>query len=471
MKHLISALIALLITLNASSQIKEQTCHFGITFEISNNPSWGYGEPVVLTVEPNSPAAAAGIQPGDIIMEINRAATYLRDYATINSWLFDDRYESASFTIRNLNSYFKEYELPRRCRSVKSLDESTLASSFSFYSLEDVQERMFTLPLKLTGNSDVDYSDYHTFNFIEETDAPAIDTYINNQLEKVLVARGLVRTANDPDILIQTYYSYQTNPKFNPSRVNKTSSSTWRFDAKNEKMVLLPILSGDNPNAGEEGQFVLELGVRFFDQKFIDPKAPTQIWDVNVKEYLTSQYTLEEYARLHLPLIMMQFPYFADKNIAKYYVGFSKYNYTGLCYDMDNMKVITDVDRNSPAYNAGLRPGMTIERINKEKFIHSKDEVLNGYKRFIIETMKYRDPSTRFIDANKYPDCMYWNKKDYGEVAKILNKDVYAPSFKYLYGFNKYISDKADRAIIVETRNKVYSVTPEVRKSVVVRAL
>jgi len=470
MKHLFSSFIALLITLNVCSQINEQTCHFGITFEISNNPCWGYGEPVVLTVEPGSPAEAAGIQPGDIVMEINGAATYLRNYATINSWLFDDSSEIATFTIRNLNSYFREYELPRRCRSMKSLDESMLASSFSFYSLEDVQERLFTLPLRITTNKDVDYSDYHTFNFIEEPNAPEVDKYINNQLEKTLVAKGLVRTSNEPDILIQTYYSYQTNPKYNPSQ-KKTANSTWRYDVDNKKMVSVPALSGSNANADYEGQFVLDLGVRFFDQKIIDPNKPTQIWDVNVREYFTSQYTLEEYVKMHLPLIMMQFPYSADKNTAQYYVSFKKYNYTGLCYDMDNMKVITDVDRNSPAYNAGIRPGMTVERINKEKFVYSKDDILNGYKRFLVETMKYRDPSTRFTDANKYPDCMYWSRRHYGDVAKDLTKDIYVPSFKYLFGFNKYISGKSDKSIIIETRNKVYSVSPEIKTSVSIKAL
>lgn len=464
--------IALFLTVltNVQAQISEQTCHFGITFEISNNPNWGYGEPVVLTVEPNSPAEIAGIEPGDIIMEINGIATYLRNYQTINSWLFDDNVEMASFTVRNLNTYFKEYELPRRCRSIKAMDEAAMASSFSFYSLESTQDRKFTLPLKITTNKDVDYSDYHTFSFIEEANAPEVDKYINAEIEKVLLAKGLTRSSDSPDILVQTYYSYQTNAKYNPSR-KPENPHTWRYNPNKQEMVLLPVLSGSDANAENAGQFVLEFGIRLFDQKYIDANNPTQMWEGNVKEYLTSQYTLEEYVRMHIPLILMQFPYSADRLTADYLVSFKKYNYTGLCFNMDNLKTITDVDRNSPAYNAGLRPGMSIEKINKQKFVYSKDEILSGYKRFIVETMKYRDSSTRFTDANGFPDCMYWNRGDYGNVAKAMKKSIYCPSFNYLYFFENYVSGGAKNELTIETKSKIYKIIPEVRTNISLRAL
>lgn len=453
------------------TQISEQTCHFGVTFEISNNPNWGYGEPVVLTVEPNSPAEAAGIKPGDIIMEINGAATYLRNYQTINSWLFDENVEMASFTVRNLNTYFKEYELPRRCRSIKAMDESALASSFSFYSLENSQDRAFTLPLKITTNKNVDYSDYHTFNFVEEKNAPAVDKYINAEIEKVLIAMGLTRSSDNPDIIVQTYYSYQTNPKYNPGKKPQEPRS-WRYDSEKKEMVLLPILSGNDIARDYAGQFVLDFGIRFFDQKYIDPKNPTQIWEGSAKEYLTSQYTMEEYAKLHIPLIIMQFPYSEDRQTADYLVSFKKYNYTGLCYNMDDLKTITDVDRNSPAYNAGLRSGMTIEKINKDKFVYTKSDILAGYKRFIVETMKYRDPYTRFTDANKYPDSMYWNRSDYGKVAKAIKKNnIYASTFSYLYYFESYISGGAKNELTIETKSKVYQIVPDVKSYVTLRAL
>lgn len=470
MKKLLLTFVFSLIMLNVIGQGSGETCHFGMSFEISNNPSWGYGEPVVLSVDPNSPAEAAGIQPGDIIMEINGAATYLRNYETINSWLFNDKSSYAIFTIRNLNNYFKEYELPRKCRSNLSLDEADLASSFSFYSLEDTQDRVFVLPVTINTNSKVDYSDYHTFQFIEDQNAPSVDAYIKAQLISALKEKGLSHTDKDPDLLVQTSYAYKANPKYNPGRENPYKSS-WRFDPVTKKMVLLPILAGEDANAENGGQFVLELGIRFYDKKYVDPDKMTLIWESKAREFLTQQYALEEYVKVHLPLILMQFPYSANKTSCKYVASFKRYNYTGICYNMDNMKVITDVDKGSPAYNAGIRPGMTVERINDMKFNFTKDDIVSGYKRFLVETMKYRNPHSRFVDANGYPDCMYWNRDDYKKVEKALDNIIYAPVFNYLYGFQKYVPSRSDNTMIIETSSKVYSVKPEIKTSVSIRAL
>lgn len=467
MKRLFIIILFTVTLFNLTAQTYEQTCHFGITFEISNNPNWGYGEPVILTVEPNSPADVAGIKPGDIIMEINDAATYLRNYQTISSWLFNSTSDIATFTVRNLNTYFKEYELPRQCRAINSIGEADLASSFSFYSLENTQERAFVLPLKVTTSKDVDYSDYHTFNFIEDPNSTALDSRINALLEEALKQRGLTRSNDNPDILIQTYYTYQPNTKYNPS-VKLKEKNTWRYDPRVKEIVSLPILSGDDSNAEYNGQFALEFGIRFFDKKYIDPNTPTLIWEASVKEYLTSQFTLEEYIPIHAPLILMQFPYSKDKLSARYVVSAKKYYYTGLFFDTDNMNRITDVDQNSPAYRAGIRSGVTIEKINNEK-VYSKEDLSDGYKRFITETMQYRDPQTLFTDAKGFPDCMYWKASELDNVKKAFEKKIYAPTFKYLYSFEKYISGKPQTTISVETKIKKYTITPEERSYIDVR--
>jgi len=462
--------MAVILGLNA--QTGDRTCHFGLTFEISNNPNWGYGEPVVLTIEPNSPAEKAGIQPGDIIMEINGAATYLRNYQTIASWLFNSDSDIAVFTIRNLNTYFKEFELPRQCRLINSISEFDLATSFSMYNVENTQERAFVLPLKITTNKDVDYSDYHTFSFMQSPGAPEMDAYINTRLEDALSKKGLTMNNEDPDILIQTYYSLQPNVRYKSSLAKGTK--TWRYNALKKSMELLPILSGDDINAENEGQYILEFGIRFFDKKLIDPENPTQIWECSVREFLTGDLTLESYIDFHAPLILMQFPYSVDKVTARYVVSFKKYNYTGICYDVNDLKTVTDVDRNSPAYNIGIRPGSVMQKIDKQRFEYTKDELMNGYKRFIVETMKYRDQNTRFTDANGYPDCMYWRVRDYGNVKNAFQKSIYTPVFSYLYNFEKYVADKINRSIVIETQfegqKRKYTLTPDMKSSVSVRA-
>ena len=119
---LLLSIIAVSVT-SILAQFSEKQCYYGITFEVSKNQNWGFGELVITDVEANSPAEQAGIKIGDIIMEINGKATYLRDNQTIASWLFDGLRPEVTFTIRNMGAYFKEYPLMRRCVAVNSLNE------------------------------------------------------------------------------------------------------------------------------------------------------------------------------------------------------------------------------------------------------------------------------------------------------------------------------------------------------------
>lgn len=463
--------------LGISAQANRKYCDSGIIFEISNNPNWGYGEPVIIFVQPHSPADKAGVKVGDIIMEVNNSATYLRNSQTISNWLFDGSESEMKLTIRNVNTYFKEFDVRKDCKTLNSISEFELASVYSFYSIESTNDRSFALPLRVDPNTDVDFSDYHTFDFINEgNEVPEADYYINSQIEKALIERGLTRNTKDPDIIVQSYYSYQPNTKYD-SRSRSKSTKTWRYDWETGKMIQLPILSADDPNAEYKGHYILELGIRFFDKKYISPNKMTQIWDCKTTEYLTEEYSLQDYARLHAPLMMMQFPYGTAKTIAKYLVSTKTFNYTGMNFDKKDMKTITSVNEDSPAYKAGIRAGDVVERIGNVKFNYTKDELDNGYRRFIVESMKLRNPKTRFIDANGFPDCMHWSLNKYNEVTELFKKEsIYVPYFSYLYGFQKFVSGNTTlKSIEVEVKSgnnkKQVNIVPELQSSVVVKAL
>lgn len=465
------------IFLGVNAQSGGRLCDFGITFEISNNPGWGYGEPVVIDVEPFSPASLAGLKVGDVIMEVNSSATYLRNYLTIASWISDATTPDIRLTIRNVDTYFREFTIQRDCKSKNALSEFRLADAYAFYSLEDTNERSFSLPLMVNPNVNIDFSDYHTFDFLkDETVIPDIDYYINSQIEKALIGRGLVRDTKDPDIIVQTYYAYQSNVKYNTTSKTKIQYS-WRFDSESQDMIKVPILSSDDASAESKGQYILELGIRFFDKKFINKEKMTEIWDCHTREFVTEDYDIQEYTRIHAPLMMMQYPYSSSKASAKYVVSKKCFNYTGMNFDSRDISCITDVDIDSPAAQAGIKPGDRILKINQVKFNYSSSDLEKGYKRFIIESMSLRNPKTRFIDANGFPDCMLWSFNRYSEVAGLFKKEsLYMPAFSYLYAFNKYVSgDNSSQILEVELKRngekRTVKIAPQVRRSVVLKAL
>lgn len=461
-----------------SAQFVDKQCYYGISFEISKNPNWGFGELVITDVEANSPAEEAGIKIGDIIMEINGKATYLRDNVTIANWLFDNPWPEVTFTIRNMGAYFKEYPLVRRCLNVNSISEQQLSSLFSLYSLENTNSQKFTIPLQVKPTENVNYTDYHTFDFYTEENvlSPAIESGVTSLIEKELMAKGLVRDTNDPDIIIQTYYSAYPNARFTGlDNVEGEKKQVARFDSDRQKMVTLPIFDMHTSRIDVKGQYVIEYGFSFYERKYVNPGQMTQIWDCSIKDFLSEKMTLEEYARIHTPLMLMQFPYSESKTESSYEVRFNKYNYTGIYFNADDLTTVQDVVPNSPAFRVGIRAGHVIKKIDNTVFTHTKATLTKGYKLFVNDALKYRNVSTRFTNSEGYEDCMYWNKPYYADIAKLFSKKIYMTHFAYLYDFEPYVNPKYTGNMTVETwdgkQNRLFTISPEVKSSVIIRII
>jgi C-terminal processing protease CtpA/Prc len=461
----------LIFPLCTKAQNYEKSCYYGITFENSKNRNWGYGELVITGVEPGSPAEKSGIKINDIIMEINGQATYLRDNQTIASWLFDDMYSpEVKFTIRNMNTYFKEYPLTRKCIAINSVSEKQLSEIYSFYSLENTNRQTFTLPLHVNTHEDADFADYHTFDFYDAgTNVPAIDRQITALLEKELQAKGLVRDTSDPDIVVQAYYSYSPNSRYTGLDNPNYSPVSLRYDRDKNRLVPLRIFDPGDPKKESAAQYIVEYGFSFYDRKYIDSTKLTQIWDCNIKDYLSAQYSLSDYVKFHTPLMLMQFPYTGNKSGAQYIVEVNKYNYTGLYFDTDDLGYIKDIDSDSPAYAAGLRPGYIIQKINNKKFERNKDNLSAGYRLFIDNTMVFRDQSTLFTNTDGYTECMFWSPGCYTDIVKEFNNPDYPSQFSYLYYFEKYVSGKNDNNIKIEAwdgiQKRIFRIIPQVRQS------
>lgn len=471
MSRIVSIIIFSFLILQINAQTSPTVCRAGFAFEISNNPNWGNGEPIIINITPGSPAERAGLKLNDIILEVNGQGTYLKPHHTINAWMLDNDQSDIEISIRNLETDFRTIRIEKDCRSRNGIDESKLAPVFAFYSLEDVQNRTFHIPMKITTNENAVFSDYRTFDFAPVEDGtPAIDARISAIFERMLKERGLKRDQNDPDFIIQTFYSYQSNPSYNDNPSNATNDIPhWRFDIKNNKMVKLPLFSPTEVVKDSDVPYFLEFGYRFYDRKFVEPGEMIQIWECEVKERLKSNYGLENYLETNLPLILLKYPYPGNMNLATYEVNFLQYNYTGLNYDIDNISRVAYVDANSPAANAGIKPGDIIKNIQGVKMSNNLKALTNSYRLFINETMSYRNPNTKYTDTNGYKDCMFWEVSEYNQVAKTLGKKSYQTAFSYLFNFNQYIDWDTPSTLSIDierNRDKLnFDVKPEVYKS------
>lgn len=437
--------ILLIITFMTGSvwaQNGTSTCSLGFSFEISDNKSWGYKEPVVNGITPGSPAERAGLKLNDIILSVNKQGTYLKSYSTVLSW-FNSNEEEMTIAIRNFEHSFKEVTFMKDCRHSEAITEAQLAPVFAFYSLEDVQERRFLMPVKTTTNEDALFYNYRTFAFAPSDESTRdLDERINAIFIRALGAVGLEYSPEDPDFIIQTFYSYQNNSLF---KVNSPTFGSyqpvWRFDTRSHKTVKVPLYKPSEAVRVDDIAYNLAFGYRFYDRKFIEAGEMSLIWESEVKERLSSHYDLVDYLELNLPLMLLKFPYPGNLSYATYQVKYLKYNYTGIGYNMNDLKTIVSVDPGSPAAVAGIQPGDVVTNIQGQRFDHTSQSLTEGYRRFLAETMNLRDKKTRYTDSNGFKDCMFWDVAKYSTVSEALsNNRRYKAAFSYLFNFNQYVN-------------------------------
>lgn len=467
MKKTLYVIFALIMSSALMAQSGQMTCDLGFTFQIGSNPNWGQNEPIITEVVPGSPADKAGLKSNDIILEVNGNGTYLKPAYTILSW-FDEVDHSMSIAIRNFEYSFKLLQLQKNCRLSNAISEIQLAPVFSFYSLEDVQDRKFTIPITTKSNDDIDFFNYRTFGFAPyDASTSAMDERINAIIARYLTQMGLKQDNADPDFMIQTFYSYESNSLYNVDVASEnTNNYSWRFDTRNNQMVKIPAYDASMPVKINEIMFNLEFGVRFFDRKLTEAGTSALVFESELKEKLSSNYGLMEYLELNLPLMLMKFPNFKDKSIGKYHVKFTRFNYTGLSYDINDLKTVVNVDPNSPADIAGIMPGDVIESIQGIGFNHTAKSLTESYRRFILETMKYRNQNTKYTDANGYSNAMFWDITHYYNIYKELSGNRnYKSGFSYLFSFNQYIDWEQSHTLKVVLKRGSKRMTVDVKPS------
>lgn len=419
-------------------------CRLGFTYFISVNDNWAKGKPVIDQVYPYSPAEQAGLKPYDVITMIDGIPIEQITYDEIPQVLNQAGQNEVEIAISNIGTERKLVKIRRECIPDNAIQEDQLAAAFSMYSLESTSERSFTAPFKTTVTPDpVDFSQFKTYSFsaIDENNRQ-LETAINNAISTELAKKGMQLNNSNPDMLIQTYYYYDKNPNYRGSNlVQIKKEPVYRFNVTRNQFVKLPFL---NPATAEvEVEYLLQLGIRFVDQILVPGRI---LWESEANEMMSEPYALAEYAQINIPLMCMQYPYVTYTRNATYTVTQKAYNYTGISYNIDRLEEVVDVNRNAPAYAAGIRAGDIIERIENHRMNKSAEDFSASYKRFISNSMNLRDASTQFADVNGFDLCMFWDTFNYPKVAEAMQRNEYNAAFSYLYYFAPYVNPTGNNA-------------------------
>ena len=469
MKRTILSLLLLAVVFGSSAQNKN-ICRLGINYDISYSNNWGKGKPVITGIIPYTPAEVAGLKQNDIITAIDGVQLIDIPAQEIKELLNPAGKDEVLLTIQNLSTPAKQVLVKKECKKSNVISEEQLANAFSMYSPETTSEREFAAPYKTHATPDkVDFTTYKTFAFypIDEGNNK-LETTVNTAIEKELTKKGLSVDVDQPDMLIQTFYFFDKNPNYKgANKILVNREPNYRYNPVTNKMTQYPFLTGMGGES--EAEYLLQFGMRFIDQRDIPGRI---LWESEANELLENSFRLDEYAQANIPLMLMQYPYVKYERSVPFVVTQNTYNYTGINYDMDNLNVVADVDRNSPAYAAGIRARDVIDRINDNKMNYTTEEFSSAYKGFITSTMKFRDPKTQFSDANGFSRCMYWDTFSYPQIADALQKSANRAGFSYLYYYAPYVNPKGNNACsfdIKRGKNKLdVTVLPTIRRSLTV---
>lgn len=421
-----------------------KVCRTGVTYEISQSPHWGIGKPVVTSITPYSPAEKSGLRLFDVIKEIDGIPVSDLSESEIRIMMNPAEKNNVVLTVNSVSGMERQVSILKDCKPSNSISEAQLAMAFNMYSLETTSIREFVCPFKITTTNDaIDFSEFKTFTFapVDESNRKLENT-INRIIEQELEEKGFEKKESEADLMIQTFYYFDKNTKYVGPNAIKLKMPVYRYNSVQGKMEKLPFL--DLSSSESEAPYLLQFGFRIIDQKIIKGRV---LWECESNDMLEEAYRLEEYAQIHVPLMSMQFPYVRSKRNAVYKVTQCSYNYTGINYNMDKLSSVVSVDRNSPAYDAGIRARDVIEGIEGQSTDYSIDEFTSAYRQFITNTMKYRNPETKFTDGNGFRRCMYWDTFKYPEVSKAIQNPNNLTAFAYLYYFTPYVNPSSNNTI------------------------
>lgn len=463
-------LLILLLSALMSTHIQSQEiCRLGIKYEFSLSNNWGKGRPVITGIIPFTNAESSGLKLYDIIIAIDGVDTENLKPNEIMDLLNPSNKEGVILTVKNISSPSRDIMLKKECKASNAITEDQLATAFAMYSLETNSERDFVCPFKTTVITHaIDFSRFKTFAFfpIDEKNSK-METAINSYIEKALTQKGLTVDVNKPDLMVQTFYYFDKNPNYKGISKNALKDTAYRYDSEKEAMVLLPFWNAGTAESNAE--YLLQFGFRLIDQRDIQGRI---LWECEANELLGAPYRVDEYARIHVPLMCMQYPYVKYTRNVKYLVTQKKYNYTGLGFDIDHMNVIANIDISSPAYEAGLRVGSIIEKINGQKVKYSAEAFTVAYKNFISGTMPLRDAKTIFTDANGFSRCMFWDTFNYPKIVEAFQNPRNLTAFSYLYYYAPYINSSGNNICIFTLKNGKENIDlnihPAVRQSTTV---
>ena len=416
-------------------------CELGLMYQISYQTNWGDSYAIVADVVPGSPAHLQGVKVGDVIKAINGKNTRQMSDEAITAALSNPEGGFLTLSLSRFNKPDFKVTIQKVCHPAGSLDEKLIARAFNMYSLEDVVDRSFTLPLKHTIPTDHNFMVYKSFSF----EKGKANTAIARDIAKQLSEKGLTEKSSGGDLIVGYEASFGSNENLRPGSDANLNPDfrNYRYDARYEGVREFPFLSINTP--AFSGKNVLKVEI-----SLIEAKTGALVWAVSGRELLNGSYSPEDYVAAYAPMLLANFPFTRYLMNPTFVSHDHKFRYTGLSYDSQDLQVVKEVAKGSPAEKAGIRVGDRILAINGLPLDRSIDKMTQDYQSFLKASWELRDKSTIFPNTSGFRSCMYWRADKYKEIAAMLQEPKYHSAFAYLFSHRPYVSTQEIPEIVFD---------------------
>ncbi|MEI7491467.1 MAG: PDZ domain-containing protein [Bacteroidota bacterium] len=366
MKNVLIVLLACMlnITVCVSQEEGSSAGSIGCTLQVSSGNQFIK----VMRVFQGSPADIAGLKAGDHIIGIDGLSVNTIGNP-INQVKGAPGTEVKLAISRYGTSGTLQGNVPRISVSLSDgsryVSEGELASRI--YTNDYSEHRqMVQSSMAVLDDDDINIFNYKSYDFeYTSTQDPLLEKEIFKELADQLNSRGLKRSQNNPDILIVMSSYAGSKEHYNPpqqiisTRISTAYDWYWGF-------VPVPITESTTQGGYTEVTYLYTISLKFLDaHKIGHSKLPPVIWSGSVSQASSSKSNLVDKSGDLFALLLYQFPTVWIPN-SEYYL-FLHYTYTGIIYDLNDMRTIADVIPGSPAAIAGIQKGDKILNIFNSK--------------------------------------------------------------------------------------------------------
>jgi len=310
---------------------------------------------VVYAVSVNLPAYEAGVKIGDVIVAIDGQPV------NYESWNFMRTKPTTTLSVKRLGNAV----LTLKMSGVPCLSDNFAPESYYAWfditgmSVICVTDKTLNIePITIMSDPDTDFFKYSTFDFEFSEQNTMQQKEIAPKIEEYLVAKGLKRNREKPDILIFIEFFSDRREQYVPPTQQIGTRYGVGYNFFTKSFYTTQNISSETVGDYTRVNYLSKIAISMVDVKkmLAGKSGDAKIWQGEYEVVYKERANHKKFSEAMCLAMLSSFPFTVS------IIKMQKYYYTGIIFDNKIAGKVNGVVPNSPAYNAGIRAGNIIKK-------------------------------------------------------------------------------------------------------------